>query len=67
MSELTIASFFTKVGETVAGLLTGAVNVFTGLWESGVPGQVICTMGFASTVIALGCAIFKISKRSRRK
>lgn len=65
MAEMTIASFFTKVGETVSGLLTGAANVFTGLWESGVPGQIICTMGFAGTVIGLGCAIFKIRKRRK--
>lgn len=66
MDSLTIASFFTKVGETTSGLITGAVNVFTGLWESGIPGQVICTLGFSSIVIGLGMSIFKIRKGRRR-
>lgn len=66
MDSLTIASFFTTVGQTVQGMLSGAVNVFTGLWESGVPGQVVCTLGFAGTVIGLGFSIFRI-RRGRRK
>lgn len=67
MAELTIAGFFSSVGEIVTGLLSGAVNVFTGLWTSGVPGQIVCGMGFATTIIGLGCAIFHISKRKKRK
>lgn len=63
VSSLTVPSFFSKVAETTTGLLTGAVGVFTGLWESGVPGQVVCSLGFASMAIGLGCAIFKIRKR----
>ena len=46
VSSLTVPSFFSKVAETTTGLLTGAVGVFTGLWESGVPGQVVCSLGF---------------------
>lgn len=65
MAELTVATFFQKVGETTSGLVTGAVGVFTGLWESGVPGQVVCSLGFASIAIGLGCAFFRIRKRKR--
>lgn len=65
MSEMTVANFFTAVGETTTGLITSAVNVFSGLWSSGVPGQVICSLGFSSMAIGLGCAIFKIRKRKR--
>ncbi len=63
VAQLTVASFFSKVAETTTGLLTGAVGVFTGLWESGVPGQVVCSLGFATMAIGLGCALFKIKKR----
>lgn len=62
MDEMTVASFFTKVGETVTGLMTSAVNVFTGLWASGAPGQVMCSMGIASIVIGLGYGIFRIGR-----
>ena len=67
MAELTIAGFFSSIGEIVTGLLSGAVNVFTGLWTSGVPGQIVCGMGLASTSIGLGGAIFQRSKRKKRK
>lgn len=62
----TVAAFFTAVGQTTTGLITSAVGVFTGLWESGVPGQVICSLGFASIAIGLGMTIFKIKKSKRR-
>lgn len=63
VAQLTVAGFFSKVAETTTGLLTGAVGVFTGLWESGVPGQVVCSLGFATMAIGLGCALFRIKKR----
>lgn len=66
-ASLTIPSFFTTVGETVSGLVGGAVGVFTGLWNAGVPGQIACTLGLAGTVIGLGAAFFKISKSRKRK
>ena len=63
VSSLTIPGFFSKVAETTTGLLTGAVGAFTGLWESGVPGQVVCSLGFASMAIGLGFGIFRIRRR----
>ena len=63
VSNLTVPSFFAKVSETTTGLLTSAVGVFTGLWESGIPGQVACSLGFASMAIGLGFAIFRIRRR----
>lgn len=62
----TIAKFFEAVGETVTGLISSAANVFSGLWTSGIPGQLICTLGFASMVIGFGCAIFRIRRGRRR-
>lgn len=67
MEGMTVTSFFTAVGETIAGLITSAVNVFTGLWSSGVPGQVVCSLGFASMAIGLGMTFFKMSKGKKRK
>lgn len=66
IAELTIPSFFTTVGQTVAGLVSGAVGVFTGLWEAGVPGQIACTLGLGGMVIGIGCSIFKISKGKKK-
>lgn len=62
----TVTAYFTAVGETITGMLTSAVNVFTGLWTSGIPGQVICTMGIGGTLIGLGLSLFRI-RRGRRK
>lgn len=62
----TIASFFEKIGETVTGMLTGAVSVFNGLWSSGAPGQLVCSIGFASMVIGIGFSIFRIKKGRKR-
>lgn len=67
MGEMTIASYFTAVGETVTGLITGAVNVFTALWASGAPGQVICSLGIAGIVIGFGTGIFRIGKLRRSR
>ena len=66
VSELTIPGFFQTVGQTVAGLITGAVGVFTGLWESGVPGQIACTLGIGVMVLGIGAGIFKISKGKKK-
>ncbi len=63
----TIADFFTAAGQTVTGLISGAANVFNGLWSSGAPGQLACTMGLASTIIGLGFVIFKIRGRKRAR
>ena len=67
MTEMTVASFFTAVGETVTGIITSGVNVFTGLWASGVPGQIICSLGFAGMAIGFGTAIFAIGKGLKRR
>ena len=58
----TIAAMFTSIGETVTGLITSAANVYTGLWESGVPGQLVCTLGFAGMAIGFGFKIFRIRR-----
>ena len=63
----TVAAYFTAVGETITGMLVAAVNVFNGLWTSGIPGQVICTMGIGGTLIGLGLALFRIKGGRRRK
>lgn len=67
MGEMTVASFFSAVGETVTGLITSAVNVFTGLWSSGIAGQIICSLGFAGMAIGFGCGIFAIGKGLKRR
>lgn len=61
-----IAGLFTAIGETVTGMISSAANVFTGLWTSGTPGQLICSLGFASMIIGFGCGIFKIRRGRRR-
>ncbi len=58
----TVAAYFTAVGETVTGLIGSGVKVFSQIWESGAPGQVICTMGIASACIGIGMSIFHIRK-----
>ena len=63
----TVTAYFTAVGETITGMLNAAVSVFNGLWTSGVPGQVICTMGIGGTLIGLGLTLFRIKGGRRRK
>lgn len=67
MAELTIAKMFEVAGETITGLVTSAVSVFSGLWAAGAPGQLACTLGLATMGIGFGCAVFKISKNKKRK
>lgn len=67
MGEMTVASYFTAVGDTVTGLITGSVNVFTALWASGAPGQVVCSLGIAGIVIGFGMSVFRIGKLRRSR
>lgn len=63
----TVAAYFSTVGETITGMLGAAVNVFSSLWTSGIPGQVICTMGIGGTLIGLGLTLFRVKAGRRRK
>ena len=63
----TVAAYFTAVGDTVTGLIGSGVKVFTQIWTSGAPGQVICSMGIATVCNVFGCSIFHIAKRRKRK
>lgn len=67
MGEMTVASFFTSIGETVTGLITSGANVFSALWATGVPGQVVCSLGFASMAIGFGMGIYAIGKNLKRR
>lgn len=67
MNEMTIASFFSTVGDTVTGIVSQGVNVFTGLWSSGPAGQVACSLGIAGTLIGFGMTVFRIGKFRRAK